>query len=145
MKKFKCVRILTATSSFQVEWSNWAPTGKLLISIYLLVLSRSILIIISWLNLEFSTKKKTNKKKKKILGGPIKLFTIRRQRHAIHMPLSKLICKGFEFLCGLNSPREERISLLNEQNPHCYIRSTQYFPFFYFTMLPRAQFSAAKV
>ena len=37
------------------------------------------------------------------------------------------------------------ISLLNEQNPHCYIHSTQYFPFFYFTMLPIAQFSAAKV
>ena len=53
-KKFKHVRILTATNSFQVKWSNWAPTGKLL------------------------------------------------------------------------------ISLLNEQNPHCYIHSTQYFPFFLF-------------
>ena len=59
---------------------------------------------------------------KKILGGPKKLFTSRRQRHAIHMHLSKLICKGFDFLCGLNrdhrgketipswnSPREKRI------------------------------------
>ena len=26
--------------------------------------------------------------------------------------------------------REMLISLLNEQNPHCYIYSTQYFPFF---------------
>ena len=37
------------------------------------------------------------------------------------------------------------MSLLNEQTPHCYIHSTQYFPFFYFTMLPIAQFSAANV
>ena len=28
MKKFKRVRILTATSSFQVEWSNWGSHGK---------------------------------------------------------------------------------------------------------------------
>ena len=28
MKKFKRVRILTATSSFQVEWSNWGSYGK---------------------------------------------------------------------------------------------------------------------
>ena len=33
MKKFKRVRILTATSSFQVEWSNWGSYGKLLISL----------------------------------------------------------------------------------------------------------------
>ena len=46
-----------------------------------------------WLNLEFGLKN---------LGGPIKLFTSRRQKHAIHMPLRKLIGKGFEFLCGLN-------------------------------------------
>ena len=38
-----------------------------------------------------------------------------------------------------------RENFLNEQNPHCYIDSTQYFPFFYFTVLPIAQFSAAKV
>ena len=28
MKKFKHVRILTATSSFEVEWSNWGSYGK---------------------------------------------------------------------------------------------------------------------
>ena len=28
MKKFKRVRILTATSAFQVEWSNWGSYGK---------------------------------------------------------------------------------------------------------------------
>ena len=28
MKKFKRERILTATSSFQVEWSNWGSYGK---------------------------------------------------------------------------------------------------------------------
>ena len=28
MNKFKRVRILTATSSFQVEWSNWDSYGK---------------------------------------------------------------------------------------------------------------------
>ena len=45
------------------------------------------------------------------------------------------------------------ISFLNEQNPHCYIHSTQYFPFFffvfffffYFIVLPIAQRSVAKV
>ena len=64
MNKFKRVRILTATSSFQSSGQIGAPTGKLL------------------------------------------------------------------------------ISLLNEQNPHCYILSV--LPIFYFTMLPIAQFSAAK-
>ena len=28
MKKLKRVQILTATSSFQVEWSNWGSYGK---------------------------------------------------------------------------------------------------------------------
>ena len=28
MNKFKSVRILTSTKSFQVEWSNWGSYGK---------------------------------------------------------------------------------------------------------------------
>ena len=45
----------------------------------------------------------------------------------------------------LGAPTEKLlISLLNEQNPHCYFHSTQVLHMFYFTMLPIAQFSAAK-
>ena len=115
------------------------------LSIYLLVLSRSILIIISggWQRPTSDKLLSKIRSIKKNLGGPIKLFTIRRQRHAIHMPLNKLICKGFEFLCGLNrdhwgretiplwnSPREEKNSSGHHYRPDIFCTVSHEMPEF---------------